>query len=64
MDFAHVVRKVVRKVGQKKIVGQHEAKESLMEHIWASAKEGTAKGVGWEVVEHAAVKHWVFAEVE
>ena len=58
-----VVRKVVKKVGQKKL-GQEEAKETLMENIWASVKEGSAEGVGWEVVEHEVVKQWVFPEVE
>ena len=56
-DFAQVVRKVVKKVGQK------EVKESLMERIWASVKEGSAEGVEWEVVEHDVVKQWVFPEV-
>jgi hypothetical protein len=62
-DFTQVVRKVVKKVGQKKL-GQEEAKETLMENIWASVKEGSAVGVGWEVVEHEVVKQWVFPEVE
>ena len=62
-DFTQVVRKVVKKVGQKKL-GQEEVKESLMENIWASVKEGSAEGVGWEVVEHEVVKQWVFPEVE
>ena len=62
-DFTQVVRKVVKKVGQKKI-GQKQVKENLMETIWASVKEGSAKGVGWDVVEHEVVKQWVFPEVE
>ena len=62
-DFTQVVRKVVKKVGQKKL-GQKEVKESLMEHIWVSVKVGSAEGVGWEVVEHAVVKQWMFPEVE
>ncbi len=62
-DFTQVVRKVVKKVGQKKL-GQEEVKESLMEHIWVSVKVGSAEGVGWEVVEHEVVKQWVFPEVE
>ena len=62
-DFTQVVRKVVKKVGQKKL-GQEQVKESLMENIWASVKEGSAEGVGWEVVEHEVVKQWVFPEVD
>jgi len=63
VDFAQVVRKVVKKVGLKKL-GRKEVKESLMENIWASVKEGSAVGVGWEVVEQEVVKQWVFPEVE
>jgi hypothetical protein len=63
VDFAQVVRKVVKKVGQKKL-GQKEVKESLMEHIWVSVKVGSAEGMGWEVVEHAVVQQWMFPEVE
>ena len=56
-DIAQVVRKVVKKVGQK------EVKESLMERIWAAVKVGSAEGVEWEVVEHDVVQQWVFPEV-
>jgi hypothetical protein len=55
-DFAQVVKKVAKKVGQ---VG---TEESFMENIWASVKEGSATGVGWDVVEHDVVKQWVFPE--
>jgi hypothetical protein len=58
-DFTKVVRRVVKKVGQKEV-----KEENLMERIWASVKEGSAEGVGWEVVEHEVVKQWVFPEVE
>jgi hypothetical protein len=57
-DLTQVVKKVVKKVGSVEI------EEGLMENIWASVKEGSAAGVGWDVVEHEVVKQWVFPEVE
>jgi hypothetical protein len=57
-DFMQVVKKVVKRIGKE---GQ---RESLMEGIWASVKEGSVEGVGREVVEHEVVRLWVFPGVE
>ena len=57
-DFAQVVRKVEKRIDKE------EQRESVMERIWASVKEGSAEGVEWEVVEQDVVKQWVFPEVE
>ena len=58
-DFMQVVKKVVKRSGH-----QEAQKGRLMEGIWASVKEGSAEGVGWEVVEHEVVRLWVFPGVE
>ena len=55
--FTKLVRKVLKRIAKGKV------KESFVEAIWASAKQGSRNEVLWEVIEQDVVKSWVFAGV-
>jgi hypothetical protein len=55
--FTKLVRKVLKRIAKGKV------KESFVEAIWASAKQGSRNEVLWEVIEQDIVKSWVFAGV-
>ena len=55
--FTKLVRKVLKRIAKGKV------KESFVEAIWASAKQGSRNEVLWEVIEQDVVKSWVFSGV-